>query len=61
MTEYRTTDTDELAPHPDMTSDDLRDFEAYCDDVSEFSDGDIFFIVLVALAVIGALVMLAVS
>ena len=28
-----TTDTGELAPHPDMTSDDLRDFEAWADEV----------------------------
>ncbi len=32
MTEHRTTDTDELAPHPDMTSNDLRDFETWADD-----------------------------
>ena len=35
MAEYHTTDTDELAPYPDMTSDDLRDFETYCDVVEE--------------------------
>ncbi len=33
MTEYRTTDTDELAPYPDMTSDDLHDFEVWTDEV----------------------------
>lgn len=35
MTRYFTTDTGELAPYPDMTSDDLRDFEAYSDEVDE--------------------------
>lgn len=31
--EHRTTDTGELAPYPDMTSDDLQDFESFCDEV----------------------------
>ncbi len=29
--EYRTMDTDELAPYPGMTSDDLREFEAWAE------------------------------
>lgn len=29
MVEYRTTDTDELAPYPGMTYEDLRDFEGW--------------------------------
>jgi hypothetical protein len=33
MIEYRTTDTNELAPHPGMTADDLADFEAFAEDV----------------------------
>ncbi len=33
MVEYRTIDTNELAPYPDMTSDDLQDFETYCDEL----------------------------
>ncbi len=33
MIEYRTTDTNELAPYSGMTSDDLCDFETFCDDI----------------------------
>ncbi len=29
----RTTDTGELAPYPNMTSEDLRDFEAWTDEI----------------------------
>ncbi len=39
MTAYYTTDTNELAPYPNMTSDDLRDFEAYCDEVEGRVEG----------------------
>ncbi len=39
VVEYRTTDTDELAPYPDMMSDDLRDFEVWSDEV--FTNWDV--------------------
>ena len=37
MLEFRTTDTDELAPYSGMTADDLRDYEAWADEMDEQS------------------------
>ena len=34
MEPHYTTDTKELAPYPGMSSSDLRDFEAYADEMS---------------------------
>lgn len=33
--EYRTTDTDELAPYPDMTGDDLEAFEDWAAEIEQ--------------------------
>ncbi len=35
MVEYRTTDTNELAPYPDMTGDDLKDFEVWAREIEK--------------------------
>ena len=32
MTEHHTTDGNKLAPYPDMTDEDLDDFERWCDE-----------------------------
>ena len=37
MISYYTTDTHELAPYPDMTADDLRDYETWADEMEEQS------------------------
>lgn len=35
MVEYRTTDTNELAPHPNMTSEDLKEFEDWAKEIEK--------------------------
>lgn len=56
MQEHRTTDTGELAPHPGMTSDDLRDFERWADQVDrDGTGGALLLIILVTVLVAGLL------
>lgn len=56
--EHRTTDTDELAPYPGMTGDDLAEFEAWTDEVDGGVDwhGIAWTVTFVVLFVIAGLV-----
>lgn len=54
--EYRTTDTNELAPYPDMTSDGLKDFEEWAAGVEANGVTG-----LVILAVVGVLILTVIA
>ncbi len=49
MVEHRTTDTDELAPHPGMTGNDLAEFERWVDTVTMDTTG--LWVIVAAVAV----------
>lgn len=53
--EYRTTDTDELAPYPNMTAEDLYEFEAWAAEIEGQTAKPIVLmaVILVALGSIG--------
>lgn len=60
---YYTTDTHELAPHPDMTGEDLRDFEVWAAEVDRtwiWTWGRAFRVVL-AVALLAAMAYIGVS
>ena len=60
MIEYRTVDTNQLAPYPNMTADDLQDFEDWTRGVDREQRGSTAGIGLVLVGLV-VIVLLAVS